>query len=154
MDADTLAHGKYYWCVKTNLSKDGTIYLMADWVEISGNGDLVFLRSGGKVNLAIASGSWRAYFPASMIDGSAVAVEHWRGWANVEKPADLSSSADRILQIVAQKGPLTAREIAQQTRLVNSGQAKSIIADMVADGSLIEIQSTRTCRYALPEQIP
>ena len=61
------------------------------------------------------------------------------------------SPEDRILQIVAKKGLVAIREIAQQTKIVNSQQAKPIVAKLVASGELIEIESKRTYRYALPE---
>jgi hypothetical protein len=33
----------------------------------------------GGINLAIAPGHWTAVFAASCMDGSAVAVHHWKG---------------------------------------------------------------------------
>lgn len=154
-----MKYGKHYWCVKTNLSKNGEIYLMADRVEITQRGELLFWRDGDSpaVNLAISLGNWKAYFPASMMDGSAVAVEHWAGEiasedeGGDEPTSDPVSPEDRILRIVAKKGLVTIREITQQTKTVDSQQVKPIVAQMVAAGLLIEVESGRTYRYALPE---
>jgi hypothetical protein len=73
----TYSYGKSYWCVKTPLSPDGEIYVHADAVEFK-DGCLVLVGSKG-VNLAFASGQWRACFAASCLDGHAIAVEHWKG---------------------------------------------------------------------------
>src|SRR6266566_4394385 len=83
---DTSRYGRFYWCVKVtkDLSKDGEIYLMADDVRVQG-GALVFLQRDGKekgidrVNLLIPVHKWSAVYAASVLDGSAVAVEHWAG---------------------------------------------------------------------------
>ena len=77
-------YGKYYWCVKTGLSKSGEIYVYADRVEFTATGDVIFWADpAGKrpltANLTIAAGHWTAVFAASCLDGSAVAVMHWEG---------------------------------------------------------------------------
>lgn len=43
----TTNYGRYYWCVKvpSNISEDGEIYLYADKVEITPNGDLILWSS-------------------------------------------------------------------------------------------------------------
>lgn len=74
----TARYGAYYWCIKTKLSKSGEIYVMADEAVVRDNGALVMLGKNG-TNLAIASGQWTACYAASLLDGSAVAVEHWDG---------------------------------------------------------------------------
>jgi len=74
--------GQYYWCVKTDLSEDGEIYVHADEVEITPNGALVFLRVYGdsdSQNLGIARGHWKSFHAADVMDGGAVAVEYWKG---------------------------------------------------------------------------
>ncbi len=79
---DPSDYGSYYYCVKSPLSEDGDIYTFADEVRFTPTGGVLFLRKdqGGEwVNLAIAPGQWKAVFSASCWDGSAVAVEHWRG---------------------------------------------------------------------------
>jgi len=82
--SDTTRYGRFYWCVKVEkeLSQDGEIYLMADDVRID-DGDLIFVRQreGGteQINLAIASGDWKAVYAASVWDGAPVAVDHWGG---------------------------------------------------------------------------
>jgi len=72
-------YGIYYWCVKTDLSEDGEIYVHADSVRVNENGDVLFLQESGIINLSLANGTWRALFAASVFDGSAVAVMHWKG---------------------------------------------------------------------------
>jgi hypothetical protein len=75
-------YGQYYWCIKTSLSKSGEIYAMADDAIVLPDGTLSLTRvKEGKlsVNLAIAPGNWTAYYAASLIDGHAVAIEHWDG---------------------------------------------------------------------------
>lgn len=151
METGTAKYGKYYWCVKTNLSKDGEIYLMADWTEVTANGDLLFWRSGGLLNMSIAAGSWKAFFAASLIDGSAVAVEHWKGEIAGNDEDGEASVEERILRTVTQNGPLTIREITQRVNAVDRKRARPIIDKLVASGDLIEVESGRTCRYALPE---
>lgn len=85
--SDLSKYGRFYWCAKVSadLSKDGEIYLMADDVEVD-EGALRFIcfRKEGeqiieRVNLLVPPGKWNAVFAASVIDGSAVAVEHWAG---------------------------------------------------------------------------
>lgn len=81
------SYGRFYWCVKTNLSDSGEIYIHADSVELTADGSLVFWQHkesedpfgelSQRVNLSIAAGNWKACFAASVIDGHAVAVEHW-----------------------------------------------------------------------------
>ena len=75
--------GQRYWCIKTNLSKEtGEIYAWADEVGIDHGGCLTLLhhRNGETmVNLVLASGSWQCVYAASILDGSAVAVETWPG---------------------------------------------------------------------------
>lgn len=81
----TADYGRFYWCIKvpSNISPDGEIYLHADKVEVTPNGDLLFWNSINEKNkkpfqnLALARGSWLVFFAASIIDGGAVAVEHW-----------------------------------------------------------------------------
>lgn len=80
---DTTKYGQFYWCAKVveDLARDREIYLMADEVRLV-DGALSFVRSGKEVeqiNLLIAPGKWLAVYAASLIDGSAVAVEHWAG---------------------------------------------------------------------------
>jgi len=83
--SDTSRYGRYYWYVKVprDVSKDGEIYLMADRVRIDG-GALVFVRHREDnpeehINLVLPAGKWSALYAASVLDGSAVAVEHWAG---------------------------------------------------------------------------
>jgi hypothetical protein len=76
--------GNYYWCVKVPkpVCPAGEIYACADKVEVTGSGDLILWQDGKKglsVNLAFAKGQWHVIYAASLMDGSAVAVEHWEG---------------------------------------------------------------------------
>ena len=85
MSRETEKYGRYYWCVKVteDVSPNREIYLMADRCEILPNGEIAFYRqeSGGEksINLALAPSKWYAVYAASLIDGAAVAVEHWKG---------------------------------------------------------------------------
>ena len=76
-------YGAKYWCVKSNLSNKGEIYAYADEVHVLPDGTLSLIRTRQghppEINLAIAPGNWSACFAASVIDGAAVAVEHWEG---------------------------------------------------------------------------
>lgn len=72
-------YGDYYWCVKSNLSDNGEIYLHATRIEITQNGDILFFGKDDIIMLSIAKNNWSAFFAASLLDGAAVAVEHWPG---------------------------------------------------------------------------
>jgi hypothetical protein len=82
-ETGTAKYGNYYWCIKTKLSEDGEIFVMADEARVLGDGSLSMVRKvEGKpesINLAIAAGHWSACYAASVLDGSAVAVERWKG---------------------------------------------------------------------------
>ena len=79
------SHGEYYWCIKSAVSADGEVYIMADRVEVGPQGELVCIgHSVQDANtqmpfLIIAPGKWIAVYAASCLDGSAVAVERWKG---------------------------------------------------------------------------
>lgn len=82
---DASGYGKYYWCIKTNLSKDGEIYAWADSVRVGSGGELCLMRdrdTGEEVNMLIPAGKWFSIYAASVIDGAAVAVQHWKGEVN------------------------------------------------------------------------
>jgi hypothetical protein len=84
----TQRYGQYYWCIKSRLSPDGETYVMADRIEVTTAG--VLIAWGGcrpekgetpqeqQVMLSLAPQQWSACFAASLIDGAAVAVEHWK----------------------------------------------------------------------------
>jgi hypothetical protein len=82
-------HGRLYWCVKTDLSRDGEIHVMADRIEVAPCGALIAwgsdrAREGGapaepSVNLVCAPGRWSAAYAASPVDGGGVAVQSWAG---------------------------------------------------------------------------
>jgi hypothetical protein len=80
-------YGKYCFCVKTPLSESGEIYVMADETDFTADGAVIFLgtrtdKEDDRTNLALAAGQWSAVYAASCWDGSAVAVEHWKGEVN------------------------------------------------------------------------
>lgn len=80
----TERYGQYYWCVKVpeSISSDGEIYLYADKCMILPDGTIQFIGikdDEEHINLAFAQGQWFCVFAASVIDGAAVAVEHWAG---------------------------------------------------------------------------
>lgn len=103
MNPDACYFGTKYWCIKVTrtISGDGEIYIHADRVEIS-SGDLFAFSDyeipakteygttgpdyEGKATreppictLALARGSWTAFFAASCMDGHAVCADHWSG---------------------------------------------------------------------------
>jgi hypothetical protein len=75
--------GDYYWCIKTSLSEDGELYVYADEIKINETGDLIAVGhrtdKTAEPNLGIAAGQWSGFYAASVLDGSAIAVEHWKG---------------------------------------------------------------------------
>jgi len=74
-------HGVDYWCIKTDLSSDGEIFVIADHLEVTSIGALVASRSGVNQTriLILAPGTWTAVYAASTDDGSPIAIEHWEG---------------------------------------------------------------------------
>lgn len=88
MTRDTSKYGQYYWCIKVteDVCEDREIYVMADTCRVSPNGELICLGHQNEkfqdeyiINLAIAPGKWYAMYAASVMDGSAIAVESWKG---------------------------------------------------------------------------
>jgi hypothetical protein len=75
-------YGRYYWCIKSGLSENGEIYVYADEVRYLPSGGVLFVGHDvdhESTNLALAVGQWSAVFAASVWDGHAIAVEHWKG---------------------------------------------------------------------------
>lgn len=66
-------HGKYYWFIETYTEK---LWLHADSVEITKNGDLLF-KKGESINYGFSAGRWRVFYAASIIDGGSVCLEHF-----------------------------------------------------------------------------
>jgi hypothetical protein len=82
VDVSTERYGQYYWCVKTQLSDDGDVYVHADRVTIDAGVVTFWHEEDGcpnRINLAVAPGQWTAVYAASVLDGHAVAVDHWKG---------------------------------------------------------------------------
>lgn len=88
----TTDYGRSYWCVKRRDAPE--VYVMADRVEVTPTGALIFWaetteakdgsydrvpRNNPFPSLGFAPGEWTAFYAASLLDGSAVAVEHWEG---------------------------------------------------------------------------
>ena len=71
-------YGKCYWCIGSPDAPDGEIYAYADRIEVGHSGELMLIRQT-EPNLILAPGRWRFCYAASVLDGSAVAVEHWTG---------------------------------------------------------------------------
>ena|SRR5271163_5318483 len=84
-------YGSSYWCIKSPASEDGDVYVKADRLEVTGAGALIAWGGARKSYdaaptadqqepvLLFAAGHWTAAYAASILDGSAVAVEHWKG---------------------------------------------------------------------------
>ena len=75
------SYGNYYWCLK--LKNGPEVYLHADKVT-NDNGALTFWRTDDDTdamysNMAVNSDQWEWYYAASVLDGHAVAVDHWKG---------------------------------------------------------------------------
>lgn len=83
----TARYGDFYWCVKVpkTISDDGDIYVMADSIEVHQDGSLWCIGHSVKDEskkqpvLVLAAGSWLVTYAASLLDGAAIAVEHWSG---------------------------------------------------------------------------
>jgi hypothetical protein len=94
MSNDTaFRYGRLYWCVgvSSSICSAGQIYLHACRAEVK-DGVLIFWSDsigsdGGKYearetpfqSIAFGVGDWKYFFAASVMDGHAVAVEHWQG---------------------------------------------------------------------------
>lgn len=78
-------YGRYYWCIKVphSVSESAEIYVYADVHHVDPSGTLVMLRNteGGKqqATLALAAGSWYAFYLASETEGTPLSVEQWEG---------------------------------------------------------------------------
>jgi hypothetical protein len=84
------SYGRYFWCIKSDLSSDGEIYVRADRLEVTSDGALIAWGGRrydeGDANpndahsvLIIAFGRWKAAYAADWFDGEPVAIEHWKG---------------------------------------------------------------------------
>jgi hypothetical protein len=74
-------HSVNYWCIKTDLSSDGEIFVIADHLDVTSAGALIASRSSANqtCSLILAPGTWTAVYAASTHDGSPIAIEHWEG---------------------------------------------------------------------------
>ena len=79
MSSGAEKYGKYFWCVKTK--SDETIMINADLAEVNESGVLILShtnKNGDKIiNFALPLREWAHFWAASMIDGSAIAVDTW-----------------------------------------------------------------------------
>jgi hypothetical protein len=81
----TQQYGRHYFCVTVPVSKLGkvnVIWLVADEVEFTASGGIVFWNNKGTekpvvANLAFAPGQWISVYAASVLTGGPVAVEYW-----------------------------------------------------------------------------
>jgi hypothetical protein len=87
------SYGRHYWCVKVDkkVSSSGEIYVHADEIRYPDSGAIEFIGAfqsdpqapdadpTKRLNLVIAPGKWLAAYSASCFDGSAIAVDHWKG---------------------------------------------------------------------------
>lgn len=62
----TAKYGDKHWCVET--SDGDEIYLMADIATVYGDGSIVFSRTNGDINYAVASKNWLRFWNESMIE--------------------------------------------------------------------------------------
>jgi hypothetical protein len=91
-------HGRSYWCIRTDLSRDGEIHVLADRLEITSCGALIAwgserepevgVQPAPTMNLVCAAGQWSAAYAASPVDGSGIAIQSWAGG-----PPDVSARA-------------------------------------------------------------
>jgi hypothetical protein len=74
-------YGTHYWCVTRDTD---SVFLYADRIEVTACGALIawggYRKEGARVEheqqlWAAASGQWKTFFAASLMDGRAVAVE-------------------------------------------------------------------------------
>ena len=84
-------YGAWYWCIKVpaSVSKSNEIYVYADEIKVTPTGDILALGGFRKeygatpekplTVLALASGKWTDFYVATLLDGSAGAVQHWAG---------------------------------------------------------------------------
>lgn len=70
---------KYYWCIKVTeeICSEKEIYLLADSLEVVG--DTLIFKKHDLIIFSIIKPFWTCVFSASLIDGSAYYVEHWKG---------------------------------------------------------------------------
>ena len=70
-------YGKYYWTLRTPKE---TIRLHADEAEVV-DGSVVFRQKKDDgtsiINFSAATGQWVHFYAASILDGGAIAIEHW-----------------------------------------------------------------------------
>lgn len=75
-------YGQRYWCIGLTDKKRTDVYCYADRVEVTPSGAVVLWRDEPEKvnpNLIFSAGQWAFVYAASVLDGHAVAVEHWPG---------------------------------------------------------------------------
>lgn len=82
-NVNAINYGTFYWGIYTKETEGDCIYLYADTVNVAPDGSLVFTSQSEKnpekqTRFIVASGKWTIVFAASMMDGSPVAVDHWK----------------------------------------------------------------------------
>lgn len=75
-------YGSYYWCIALTDDAGTEVYVNADSVTVE-NGALICWQykenEHNHPTLAFAEGEWKFFFAASVMDGHAIAVNHWPG---------------------------------------------------------------------------
>ncbi len=69
---------------------------------------------------------------------------------NETEPSQTVQNEDRILQFVAKRGQVTAREVRQYFKGLDSGQVKATLDSLVRAGMLEVEQDAKTVRYLTP----
>jgi|TARA_R100000501_G_C2517028_1_gene45981 hypothetical protein len=93
MNRDPYNYGNLLYCVKTSLSEDNDIFINADTLSYTPNGDVVFKGryrgdNPGKppdknkeedVRMIISKGKWDAIYQVSPLTFEAISVDRWEG---------------------------------------------------------------------------
>ena len=90
MNRDPYNYGNLLYCVKTSLSEDNDIFINADTLSYTPNGDVVFKgRFWGEdddlenkkedVRMIISKGKWDAIYQVSPMTLGATSIDRWKG---------------------------------------------------------------------------
>lgn len=73
--------GQFYWCIKVpkNICPKGEIYAYADHIYVHDGVLILEHKWEEEYQINIAFRDWLCFFAASVMDGHAIAVEHWEG---------------------------------------------------------------------------
>jgi len=78
----TTEKGKYYWGIKVpkNISIDEEMFVFGDKFEVI-EGNLIFTRNDLNI-FSLSKGNWNVVYAASVWDGHACYIEHWKNQFN------------------------------------------------------------------------